>query len=192
MGNPAEILKAFALFLKQESGLPCEVQRAVLDQLMESLDPPESDEEELLPDPGREWQKAIHRDLLSQDRFYAIHGNDLLLDLLKEAFIVSSVLYSALQNPGAILGGLTVLVYKYHRKKIPIDSGQAVVLQTLKRAPAEGWTPGRIWHELPIRNHFDKAKVLEILNSLKVVRSTTGETTTLVAEGDGSWWTVDV
>lgn len=185
-------IKAFQDFLEQESGLPTVAQRAILDQLLESLKPFDAEEDlwELEIEPHS--YRAISRDLLRRDGFYAIQGDDLHLDLLKEAVTVSGALYAALQNPLVIIGGLIVLLYKYRRKMIPITPDQALVLTVLRRGPQEGWRVGRLWHELPVNNLLDQADLLEILSGLKEVRAANGKTTELVAEKDGLWWVVDV
>jgi hypothetical protein len=188
-----EILRSFELFLEQESRLPLEARRAILGQLLESLKPPEFEEEaalELAAESGP--YRGISRDLLRRDRFYAIQGDDLHLDLLKEAVTLSAALYAALQNPVAVLGGLVVVLYKYRRKQIPITLDQALVLTALRRAPDAGWTTGRLWHELPANSHLDQAKLLEILSGLEEVRAANGKVTALTTEKNGRWWVVDV
>jgi len=75
-------------------------------------------------------------DLLKEDRFYAIHNDD--VEILKESVAVAAAICSGLPNPVAIVGGLVLLLYRIRKKSIPLTGPEALVLKLIAESGRNG------------------------------------------------------
>jgi hypothetical protein len=142
--------------------------------------------EKLLP----ERDRFVNKSLNETDTYYAIHNDD--LKLIDESAAVAAGLWALMSNPIAVIGKLLVLLYRYRRKRARLTGDQALVLLSLKNAPAVGWTAYDLHQDLKSTRDLPFDKVREILQSLKNVPLDNGQLSDFVTEHQGRWRAIDV
>jgi hypothetical protein len=142
--------------------------------------------EKLLP----ERDRYVNKSLNERDTYYAIHNDD--LKLIDESAAIAAGLWALMSNPIAVIGKLLVLLYRYRRKRAKLTGEQALVLLSLKNAPAMGWTTYDLQQDLRSQRDLPLDKVWAILQSLKNVPLDNGQLSDFVAEHQNRWRVIDV
>lgn len=151
--------------------------------------------------PPETHERAVFRDLRAPARrYYAVHHED-LVTLTQASAIASTIglgaLAAGLAPVTAVAAVASFLAYRmrYRRHLIELTPEQAYVIERLRPSGPAGLTSSELLDRLDlVERHFIStvSEVEAVLASLRDVVKANGQTTQLVAEKDGRWWTIDV
>jgi hypothetical protein len=145
---------------------------------------------ELLRDPFTNQERGpIIKSPLEKEKYYVVPGED--MSFAETAIELTVGILGALANPVPLISTLCLLLFKFHRKAIPLNAPQGMVVLTLMRAPTEGWRPSDVANNLPPELHLSAEEIRRILEDLKNM-TRRGEATPVVREFNGRWWTNEI
>ena len=133
--------------------------------------------------------RLVVGDLIEQDKFYAIHNDD--LKLLNECAVVAGALYAGLANPLAVIGGLVLMLYRFRKMRIAITAQEALALDRVSAAGPQGIDED-VLIEFLGHDLGGKANVPRILKALTGARRSDGTAAALIELADGKYYAVDV
>jgi hypothetical protein len=133
--------------------------------------------------------RAIHASLNEPGVAYAIQDSD--LDIVKEMGTVAAAFAAGLPSPASVIVGLVVFLVRYRKKRVRLDSRQALILKVLSEAKPAALDVASIQSRLP-DSTISADDIGLILESLKTLRRVDGNLAQLVIEDCGSWTGLDV
>jgi hypothetical protein len=132
---------------------------------------------------------GVYGDLFDSDTYYAVHDDD--LKLLTEAAVVAAAAYAAFPNPVSVIAGLVVLVFRFRRKRIRLDSNQAVVLRAIAAQGPSGITLKDLLPSLP-ESLRQEGLVATIITGLTKARKDDGSSAKLLEQEHDRIYAVDI
>ena|ERR1700730_3153040 len=132
---------------------------------------------------------GVFVDLFDSDTYYAVHNED--LKLLTEAAAVAAAAYVAFPNPVSVIAGLVVMLFRLRRKRIRLDSNQAIILRAIAAQGPSGITLKDLLPGLP-ESLRQEVLVATIITGLAKARKDAGSSAKLLEQEGDTIYAVDI